>query len=89
MDHITIVELVENVAWLALTGEPSKARATGPRTPTRHSYRKAFCAVFEGVNIDSTAGQFLAQSVVVIFQVCVARRVLGLDDGGIDHDFLR
>src|SRR5690606_31338591 len=83
-DDGAILDLVENIARLALAGEAGKAGAAGADAPGGHGHGKSGDLVLDGVDGDAAPVEALAQRLVVAAQIRLAGGIVGFDDGWID-----
>ncbi len=80
-----ILELVEDVAWLALAGEAGETRPTGAYPPGRGGDTECGDLVADGVYGDAAPVQMLAERLIVALEIRLSRGVLLLHQPGVDH----
>ena len=68
LDDCTVVELVENIARLACAGKAGEARAARSHAPARDRHLELRGLLLDLVDLDTAAGEGLAESVILTLQ---------------------
>ena len=85
MDHRAVVELAENAAWLAATGEAGKARAARADAPGRHGDREGADRLGDGLDVDVAARERALQGAKILGERRGFLGVGGLHNVGADE----